>query len=173
MEWQELVEQTTAAAGMELVQAELRGTGGSRRLRVLVDRPGGIGLDDCERLSHLLSAALDAPGEGGEVIAGSYVLEVSSPGLDRPLVKPADFERFAGQRAQITTRREPSQPSARHHWTGRLLGADAGGVRLELEAGETVELGWSQITQAQLAPEFQRPERPGSRHARPRPETRN
>src|SRR6185437_14314121 len=107
--WQNLVEQTIQATGLELVHVELLGAGRAQTLRVYVDQPGGVGLDDCERASRALSAALDAALETGPAetagagvvpLAGSYTLEVSSPGVDRPLVKPADFERFAGERAR-------------------------------------------------------------------------
>ncbi|HUX67060.1 MAG TPA: ribosome maturation factor RimP [Terriglobales bacterium] len=163
--WRTLVEQVVAAAGLELVQAELRGEGGGRLLRVMIDQPAGVGLGDCERVSRALSAALDqAEAEApAQVLAGAYTLEVSSPGLNRPLVKPSDFERFAGQRAQIRVR-APGQ--AARSWTGLLLGAGPEGVRLHAQQGdqgEDVVLGWNQIERAQLAPQWPQPRRPGKK----------
>lgn len=162
--WRTLVEQVVDAAGLELVQAELRGEGGSRLLRVTIDQPSGVGLGDCERVSRALSAAFDlaeaAAAVPAQVPAGPYTLEVSSPGLCRPLVKPADFERFAGQRAQIRARL-PGQPA--RSWTGLLQGAGRDGVRLRSQEGEDVVVGWDQLERAHLAPEWPQPRRPGKK----------
>jgi ribosome maturation factor RimP len=143
--WQNVVEQTIQETGLELVHAEWTGSGGSRLLRVYVDQPGGVGLDECERASHALSAALDADGEIGD----AYTLEVSSPGLDRPLVKPADFERFAGERARIETR-TPIGGSRR--FVGVLRTAGGEGARLETAPGIEVAIAWENVSKARLAP---------------------
>jgi ribosome maturation factor RimP len=89
------LEQIAAASGCELVHAELKGG----VLRVFVDRPeGGVTLEDCSHISRQVSALLDVLDFG----TGRYVLEVSSPGLDRQLYKPRDYERFAGRLARVT-----------------------------------------------------------------------
>lgn len=159
--WQNLVEQTIQATGLELVHVELLGAGRTQTLRVYVDQPGGVGLDDCERASRALSAALDealedGPAEAAGVapIAGSYTLEVSSPGLDRPLVKLADFERFAGERARVDTR---TAVAGSRHFVGRLCGAGDDGVKLETEAGAEVVIGWDNVHRARLAPRWPEP----------------
>ncbi|HEV8582018.1 MAG TPA: ribosome maturation factor RimP [Thermoanaerobaculia bacterium] len=88
------VEQIAVAAGCELVHAELKGG----TLRVFIDKPEGVTLADCEHVSRQLSALLDVLDFG----SSRYVLEVSSPGLDRQLYKPADYDRFAGRLARVT-----------------------------------------------------------------------
>jgi ribosome maturation factor RimP len=89
------IEQVAAAAGLELVHAELKGG----VLRIFVDRPeGGVTIADCELVSRQVSALLDVLDFG----SGRYVLEVSSPGLDRQLYKPRDYDRFAGRLARVT-----------------------------------------------------------------------
>jgi ribosome maturation factor RimP len=93
-------EQIAAAAGCELVHAEF--VGGT--LRLFLDKPGGVSLGDCEHVSKQVSAYLDVVdfGVGGVGRPGRYVLEVSSPGLDRQLYGPRDYERFAGRLARVT-----------------------------------------------------------------------
>lgn len=151
-----------AGEGMEVVLAEIKGQGKGRMLRVFVDQPGGVGLAECERASRALSAALDAmeatdAGAAGK--EGCYTLEVSSPGVDRPLRQPADFERFAGQRAQVRTR-APRQGG--RTFTGILEGRDEGGIRLRPETSDApMSIAWNDVEQARLAPLWTRPPRPG------------
>lgn len=157
MAWHEVVERTIQEmgqnTGLELVHAELQGAGAGRLLRVYIDQPGGVGLEECERASHALSAALDAePGGEGE-LAGTYTLEVSSPGLDRPLVKPDDFRRFTGERARVETRTPlPCAQVASRRFVGVIRGAEAGGVRLETAPGTEVVIAWDNVHRARLAP---------------------
>ncbi|TPV95547.1 MAG: ribosome maturation factor RimP [Myxococcales bacterium FL481] len=101
-----VLESLLASLGYELVANEWIGTGGRRRvLRVYVDRPGGISLDDCARLSHAIGNTLDAAEAEttacASLLKAPYVLEVSSPGLDRPLVKRSHFARFVGHRIKV------------------------------------------------------------------------
>src|SRR4029450_11283088 len=91
-----LAQQVAASLGMEVVRAEIKGGGGRSVVRIFLDQPGGISLNDCERFSRQLSVLLDVE----DWIPFSYTLEVSSPGLDRPLVKEADFRRFKGKKAK-------------------------------------------------------------------------
>jgi len=116
---QEIVEGITAREGLELVHAEM--TGGRRPvLKVFIDKPGGVTLEDCTNISHKLSLTLDVE----DVISHQYLLEVASPGLDRGLYKEADYERFAGLPAHIRI----SEPIAgQRNFHGRLVGLDRGG----------------------------------------------
>jgi ribosome maturation factor RimP len=156
-----LVGQVVAAAGLELVKLEFKGDGGQKLLRVYVDQPGGVGLADCERASRALSAALDEREAAGEpTLPGPFTLEVSSPGLDRPLVKPQDYERFAGQRARLKTRTPVAESCS---WTGILEGLVAGDIRLRPEAkgAATLTIAFDNIERAQLAPLWPAPQKPG------------
>ena len=105
----EIADRIARAAGLEIVEVELLGGGAARLLRVSIDKPGGVSHADCELLSRELGAELDAgdliPGESG------YQLEVSSPGVERKLSRPRDFERFTGQKVKITLR-EPVDGAA-------------------------------------------------------------
>ncbi|MGH9392788.1 MAG: ribosome maturation factor RimP [Terriglobales bacterium] len=166
---QDLVASVVASTGLELVQLELRGEGRGRLLRVFLDQPGGVGLEHCERASRALSAALDEV-EGAAVLPGPYTLEVSSPGLDRMLVKHSDFERFAGQRVRIKVRQ---LLAGARSWTGTLLGAAPEGVRLQ-PAGRSLEseallIAWDNLSEARLAPIWpaSSPSAPGGRGRSP------
>jgi ribosome maturation factor RimP len=139
-------EDAAAAEAVEVVDVELH-PGAPRLLRVYLDKPGGIAHADCERVSRRLSATLDA----GDLVPGAqgYVLEVSSPGLDRKLVKRDDFLRFSGSRVKITTR----QPLGnRRNFTGVLEGLEQDSVRLRLEADQIVEIATDNIERANLVP---------------------
>src|SRR5690554_2185188 len=95
----ELAEQLAAPLRLEIVDVEFRREPGGRVLRVFIDKPGGVTLDDCQALSRRLSAKLDEV----DPIEESYNLEVSSPGIERPLTKPKDYIRFAGHRVHVRT----------------------------------------------------------------------
>ncbi len=141
-----LLEPGVRAAGFELVHVELAGGGGHRILRVYIDGPAGVGVDDCATVSRQLSALLDVE----DPVPGQYLLEVSSPGLDRPLVGPDDFRRFAGQQAKLRA----AQPVAgRRNFTGRIAGVEHGHVVLETGEGR-VELALEQIESARLVPQL-------------------
>ncbi|HEU0187993.1 MAG TPA: ribosome maturation factor RimP [Gallionellaceae bacterium] len=136
-----LVETTLNGLGYELVDVEKSGRG---LLRVLMDKPEGITLDDCERVSNQLTRLFMVEGVDFER------LEVSSPGLDRPLKKEADFVRFAGQKAQIKLR----MPLAgRKNFAGVIGVVSAGVLQLDVE-GKPVEIVLSNIDKARLVPEF-------------------
>src|SRR5204863_5638416 len=97
----EVVDRVAASNGLEVVEVDLRGGGKSRMLRITIDKPGGVTHEDCANLSREAGTILDVE---DAVPGGSYLLEVSSPGLDRPLLRPADYERFTGSRVKLTTR---------------------------------------------------------------------
>ena len=142
-------ERVARSEGIEVVDVEWK-VGRQRFLRVYIDKPEGISHRDCELVSQQLSVILDVE----ELIPGpGYILEVSSPGLDRPLRKPGDFERFRGRIAKISTT-EPVGDEK--FFEGRLAGFADGKVRMELKGKEarTVELPLEMIRKANLVVEF-------------------
>jgi len=140
-----LIEPVCEAEGMELVAVQFRNEHGGRILRLLLDRPGGVTLDDCVAISREAGDLLDV---GLTVETGPYRLEVSSPGPDRPLVKRSDFERFSGQAARIRTR---EAQDGRRNYTGTIEGMDGNTVRLRLDDGIAM-LDFDNIARAQLVP---------------------
>jgi ribosome maturation factor RimP len=121
-----IVERVAASSGLEVVELELCGGGKSRRLRIFIDKPAGITHEDCASLSREVSTIFDVE---DAMPGGAYTLEVSSPGLDRKLSRPADFERFQGSRVKLTTK-EPVQGN--RHFEGRLEQFAAGRLTLNL-----------------------------------------
>ena len=143
-----VAQRVTADRGFELVDVELKRAAGSSLLRLYVDKPGGIGLDDLQSVSEEVSAILDAE----DPIEGHYTLEVSSPGLDRPLRNEADYRRFDGKLAKLSSY-EPVD--GRRHWTGRIVGCEGGVVTLELEKGEgEARVPLAKVSHGRLEVEF-------------------
>lgn len=138
-----LLEQAVTQIGYELVDLEMSNRG--KLLRLYIDKPGGISIDDCalvsEQISHLLAVEHDIDYDR---------LEVSSPGLDRVLKKEADFERFAGNKVQVKLR---VPVNGQKRFVGILRGIEQGTVRVELETGEQ-GFALSNIDKARLSPEF-------------------
>jgi ribosome maturation factor RimP len=146
---EEVTRDVVMAAGLELVELSLRGPSRRRLLRVDIDREGprGVDIDDCQRVSVALGEALESAG----LLEDSYVLEVSSPGLDRPIVSPEDFRRNTGRRVIIRTR---ENVGARRQWRGVLLGLEEDRVRVrDDEVGEVV-IGVEQLESARQDVEF-------------------
>jgi ribosome maturation factor RimP len=142
-----LIRSVVEGMGYECVGVEHEsGTEGNATLRVYIDHADGIGLDDCEAVSHQISGVLDVE----DPIAGRYDLEVSSPGLDRPLFELDHYRRFTGARARI---RLMEKLDGRRRFEGRLAGVDGDKVLLELE-GTQVALPFQRIEVARLVPEF-------------------
>lgn len=141
-----LLEPSVTALGFELVSVELVGGGSDRTLRVYIDHPDGITVDDCADVSRQVSAVLDVE----DPVPGAYVLEVSSPGLDRPLVKSADFERFRGSLVKVRTR---EAVLGRKNFTGLLTAAAGDNVVVEVD-GEPYEIDLGNIDQARLVPDL-------------------
>lgn len=144
-----LLEPVLARDGFELVEVEWLRLAGRWTLRLFVDREGGVGIEDCQAVSRTVEPILDVE----DLIEPAYDLEVSSPGLDRPLRKPADFDRFAGQRAQLkaygpVAGTAPGSPG-RKHWTGVLRGFRDGAVELEVD-GVLHRVPHDQIAKANL-----------------------
>ena len=137
-------------AGVELVDLALRGSSKSRTLRVDIDRAGprGLDLDDCKRVSELLGAAIE---EDEELIDGSYVLEVSSPGVDRPIRSPEEIRRNTGRRVVVTTR-EPD--GGRRSIRGLLAGQRSDALVLEDEDRNEIEIPLENVETARQDVEF-------------------
>src|SRR5580704_9683465 len=121
-----IAERVAASSGLEVVEVELRGGGKARMLRIVIDKPAGITHEDCANLSREVGTILDVE----DVVPGnSYTLEVSSPGLDRKLSRPADFERFTGSRVKLTIR---NPVHGNRHFEGRLESFHQGRLLLDL-----------------------------------------
>lgn len=129
--------------GYELV--DVQASNGGRLLRLFIDKPGGVTLDDCAAISRHLTRVLAVEGIDYER------LEVSSPGLDRPLRKAGDFARFAGHKAEVRMRTPDA--TGRRKFVGVLRGAEAGQVSLDME-GHLVALALDDVDKARLVPEL-------------------
>ena len=129
--------------GYECVHLELIGPAGRRVLRFYIDAADGISVADCATISRQIEVVLDVE----DIVNGAYTLEVSSPGLDRPLGRLSDFERFVGQEVRITTR-DPLQN--RRKWSGVLAGTESGNILLSVDGGETVSIPAAKIRRANL-----------------------
>jgi ribosome maturation factor RimP len=180
----QIAERVAGSSGLEVVEVEVCGSGKHRMLRVFIDRPGavpaadrpcedrpyedrpyedrpdGVTHEDCSKFSRDFGTIVDVE---DAVPGGSYVLEVSSPGLDRKLTKAADFERFRGQRVKLTTR-EPVNNN--RHFEGKLESFENGKLLLDLSAARKkkmrpkegaaakVEIGLGNVEKANLVPEI-------------------
>lgn len=141
--------------GYELVDLQLQQDGKQLALRLFIDKPVGITLDDCVEVSREVSAILEVE----DPIRSAYRLEVSSPGLDRPLKKPADFERFVGKKVKLKSNKllDPDQRgTTRKTFVGNLLGFEDGRVRLEQsdKKGGVINVLLSDLDKANLEEEF-------------------
>ena len=154
-----IADRVAASLGVEIVEIELRGGGKARMLRIFIDKPEGVTHEDCAKLSREISTIFDVE---DAIPGGSYVLEVSSPGLDRKLSRAADFERFQGSRVKLTTRQEIN---GNRHFEGRLEHFEAGKLMLDLSGGrkksrsqfaesQKVEIELANVEKANLVPEI-------------------
>src|SRR5436305_11339300 len=163
----EIADRVAASSGLEIVDVEFLGGGKARMLRVFIGKPGagadrlaGVTHEDCASFSREFGTILDVE----EVMPGSYTLEVSSPGLDRKLVKAADFSRFAGSRVKLTTRQPVNNT---RHFEGRLERFQDGKLTLDLSiashksrkkmgeaAGTKIEIEFANVEKANLVPEI-------------------
>src|ERR1700693_3775142 len=155
----EIAERVASSTGLEIVEVELRGGGKARMLRIFIDKPGGVTHEDCANLSREVGTILDVE----DVIPGnSYLLEVSSPGLDRKLLRPADYERFTGSKVKLKTR---NPVNGNQHFEGRLQSFRDGRLTLEVSASrkkarpgeaaaQRLEIELANVEQANLVPEI-------------------
>jgi ribosome maturation factor RimP len=168
----EIADRVAASSGLEVVEVEFLGGGSARMLRVyldklFLDKPGvaadplaGVTHEDCANFSREFGTILDVE----DVMPGSYTLEVSSPGLDRKLIKAADFSRFVGSRIKLTTRQPVSN---NRHFEGRMESFQDGRLILDLSvashksrkkmgaaAGQKIEIEFANVEKANLVPEI-------------------
>jgi ribosome maturation factor RimP len=167
----EIAERVAASSGLEIVEIEFLGGGTARMLRVFLDKPAagpasendplaGVTHEDCANFSREFGTILDVE----DVMPGAYTLEVSSPGLDRKLIKAADFNRFTGSRLKLTTRQPVDN---NRHFEGRLESFKDGRLTLDLSvashksrkkmgatAGEKIEIEFANVEKANLVPEL-------------------
>ncbi len=163
----EIAERVASSSGLEIVEIEFLGGGKARMLRVFLDKGSagtdplaGVTHEDCANFSREFGTILDVE----DVMPGSYTLEVSSPGLDRKLIKAADFTRFTGSRLKLTTRQPVNN---NRHFEGRLESFQDGRLTLDLTvashksrkkmgavAGEKIEIEFANIEKANLVPEI-------------------
>ena len=155
----DIVEKLTSVAqplldslGLELVELEYRKEGQGMILRLFIDKPGGIMLDDCADVSRELSELLDVE----EIITVNYNLEVSSPGLNRPLTKPSDYERYAGRLVKVRTFEMVPDDAGnlRKTFLGVLTGLKDGVVSLTLKEGQSASIPFEKIAKTNLEFEF-------------------
>lgn len=142
---EELITPVLNPESVELVDLTYQKSHGGWTLSLYLDKPGGITLDDCTDWSHRLGSLFEAE----NVFDRPYVLEVASPGLDRPLRKLRDFEKFAGQKVHVKLF-APIDGQKNFH--GNLLGADEAVIRLELDTKKQVELPRSQVAKCRVEP---------------------
>ncbi|MGC7847468.1 ribosome maturation factor RimP [Desulforudis sp. 1088] len=143
---EELAAPLAKAQGVELVDVEYVKEGGQWYLRLFIDKPGGVGLVDCQGLSEKLDKVLDEV----DIIPHAYFLEVSSPGLERPLKKREDYVRFEGRLANIKTF---APINGRKRFLGRIKASHDDGVLLDTGKEEII-IPWSSIASARLALEL-------------------
>ncbi len=141
-----LLEPTIERLGYELTDLELKLGGRDGLVRIFIDKDGGIDVDDCEAVSHQVSAILDVE----DPIPSHYTLEVSSPGLDRTLTKPAHFQRFMGEDVRVKLR---FPLDGRRNFKGALKSADDENIEVEVD-GESHSLPLSTIESARLVPQL-------------------
>lgn len=142
-----MAERVATSEGLTLVDVEIKGSRGNPLLRVFIDKPAGVSHADCQLVSEQLSAILDVE----DLFPGKYLLEVSSPGLDRKLSKPSDFTHFVGRRARLVVREAVENQKV---FEGRLAGFENGRVRLDLGERGLQELDLTNIQKAQLVIEL-------------------
>jgi ribosome maturation factor RimP len=138
-----LAEQVAASMGLEVVLVEIKGEGNGSIVRTYIDQPSGITLDDCERFSKRFSVLLDVE----DWIPFRYVMEVSSPGINRPLVKEADYHRFCGKNAKVRTR---LPIEGQRSFRGKLAEVNEGRLTLEVAQEKRVVIALTDIEKASL-----------------------
>jgi ribosome maturation factor RimP len=161
----EIANRVASSQGLEVIDIEFLGGGKARMLRVFLDKPGqdplaGVTHEDCASFSREFGTILDVE----DVMPSSYTLEVSSPGLDRKLVKAADFARFTGSRMKLMTRQPVNN---NRHFEGRLESFQDGRLTLDLSvashksrkkmgdaAGKKIEIEFANVEKANLVPEI-------------------
>ena len=141
---QEIVERVAADAALEVVDVQLLGGGGSRLLRIFIDKPEGVTHADCEYISLHVGTILDVE----DIIPGGrYTLEVSSPGLERKLARPREFERFVGHKVKVVLRQPVENQRT---WVGALRNFAEGIITLEPSPGKSIQFPLELVERANL-----------------------
>ncbi|MCL5292540.1 MAG: ribosome maturation factor RimP [Actinobacteria bacterium] len=141
-----IIDPVLGAMDLELVDLELRREAGGLVLRIFIDSPEGVDLDTCTDASNAISGALEIE----DPIEGTYNLEVSSPGIERPLTKNEHFIRFVGERAKVKTFKPID---GRRDFTGVIGEADATGFEMDVE-GRRYRIDYDEVAKANLRPEI-------------------
>ncbi|MGA1796778.1 MAG: ribosome maturation factor RimP [bacterium] len=144
---QKMIREDVRNEGFELVDVQLNRAKGRFLLRIFMDHEKGVDLNDCERVSRRISDSLDTV----DLIPGSYVLEISSPGLDRPLKREEDFIRYCGQRVRLTFGAPQEKIQSVE---GRILGIEEHTLHIEDMNGERREIPFPSIIKARLVVDF-------------------
>lgn len=161
----QIVDRVANSSGLEMVDVELRGSGKAQMLRIFIDKPLGVTHEDCANLSREVGTILEVEDTAPP---GSYVLEVSSPGLDRKLVRPADYERFTGSRIKLAVRQPVNgsrfvEGRLESFHDGKLVLELLGGGKKKSRAGQNessqdeskrLEISLAEVEKANLVPEF-------------------
>lgn len=137
-----IAERVAGSEGLEIVEVEVKGGGNQRLVRIWIDKPEGVTHGDCELVSQQVGTILDVE----DVVPGHYTLEVSSPGVERKLVKSKDYQRFQGKKARVTLR----EPAGARTLEGTLGGIEGSSILLEVAPGEIVRFGIEQVQKANL-----------------------
>jgi ribosome maturation factor RimP len=144
----EVLTPVVSATGHDLEDVTVTSAGRRSLVRVVVDADGGVDLDAVADISRAISDALDADAPGGSAFSGPYVLEVTSPGVDRPLTEPRHWRRAIGRLVQVQAGDDTV--------AGRVRSADGDGVTLELDGGAQRAIGWSDLGKGKVQVEFNR-----------------
>jgi ribosome maturation factor RimP len=141
---QEITERVAGDAGLEVVDVQMLGGGGSRLLRIFIDKPEGVTHADCEHISQHVGTILDIE----DVIpGGKYTLEVSSPGLERKIARPREFERFVGKKVKVVLRQPVENQRT---WVGALRNFAEGIITLEPSPGKSIQFPLELVERANL-----------------------
>ena len=138
-----IAESAAAETDIEIIHVEMAGTNRDSVLRIYIDKPDGVTLDDCSRVSQQVEAALDDE----DIIPSRYVLEVSSPGIERQLYSIGDFERFAGQLAKVKTKTEIDGQKV---FVGPITGVEGGTITISDRVRGDVRIEYPDIDKANL-----------------------
>ncbi|MFN2378474.1 MAG: ribosome maturation factor RimP [Candidatus Binatia bacterium] len=147
-----IAEPIAAERGLEILDIEMAGTASNRLLRVLLDSPEEsrrVGVDDCQAVSQRLGDALEAY----EVLSDRYMLEVSSPGVNKPLKRIEHFRRVLGRKVKVRTKSVP--PAEKRTWLGHLQEVDEAGITVAVDGAEDVRIAFVEIDKANLEFEFE------------------
>jgi len=141
---EEIARRVAGSEGLEIVEVEVKGGGPSRLVRISIDKPEGVTHGDCETVSQQVGTIMDVE---DVVPGGRYTLEVTSPGVERKLLKPQDYQRFQGKKAKFTLR-EPVE--GRRNWEGTLAGFEDGEITVETAPGQSIRFPLGNVHKANL-----------------------